>query len=216
MSDSQNPTNQGREPKPNKVKPSGYFRGADPSQQTPKQNVEQNVERREVEQLPAGERGEVARTLHDADAVRDDPHAQIIPHGEPSGTTAALYETSDVGMKILAVAGAIVFGLVIVALIAVFALTRVFYSSPRMQPQGGSPVETAVPPEAVELRANPLPAWERYQTAAERRLNSYGWVVEEAGVAHIPIDRAMTLLLEGVKPVTGQDAPAATPTPDGS
>lgn len=181
--------------------------------------VEQAAGKRTENAMPAQDRREAQRTLHDVDAVRDDPHAQIIPHGVPSGTTATLHETSDVGLKMLAGAGAVVLGLVVVALILVRVLTGIFYSSPESQPQGGSPIETAAPPAAVELRANPLPAWQRYHATAEAQLNGYGWVNQQAGVAHIPIERAMTLLTQGVLPVTGQEsppAPAATPTPDGS
>ncbi len=34
----------------------------------------------------------------------------------------------------------------------------------------------------------------------ERRLRSYGWVDRKAGLAHIPIDRAMDLVLQGERP----------------
>jgi len=36
----------------------------------------------------------------------------------------------------------------------------------------------------------------------EDQLNSYGWVDEQAGVAHIPIDRAMDLIVERGLPVS--------------
>ncbi|MBZ5663469.1 MAG: hypothetical protein LAO30_02595 [Acidobacteriia bacterium] len=38
----------------------------------------------------------------------------------------------------------------------------------------------------------------------ENRLNSYGWVDENAGVAHIPIERAMELIVERKLPVYQQ------------
>ncbi len=151
------------------------------------------------------ERGEIHRSQHDVDAVRDDSHAQAIPHGAPSGTTEAQHETSDVGLNILVAAGAIVGGLIIIALIAVSLLTNVFSSSPETQSQGGSPIATAAPPAAVEMRVNPVSALDRYQTAAQATLNSYGWVDEAAGVARIPITRAMTLVTEGLLPAVGQD-----------
>ena|ERR1700690_280061 len=47
----------------------------------------------------------------------------------------------------------------------------------------------------------------------ENQLNSYGWVDEKAGVAHIPIDRAMDLMVDKV-PVyspTGATAEKAAP-----
>lgn len=40
-----------------------------------------------------------------------------------------------------------------------------------------------------------------YVMNQEKQLNSYGWVDENAGVAHIPIDRAMDLLVERKLPV---------------
>lgn len=171
---------------------------------------ERAADRQAARAVPPGaaqphERDEVHQSQHDVDEVRDDPHAPAIPHGAPSGTTEAQHETSDVGLNILVVAGAIVGGLVIVALIVVGLLTRVFYSSPDMQPQGGSPIETAAPPAAVEMRVNPVSALDRYQAAAHETLNSYGWVDEAAGVARIPITRAMTLITEGLTPAVGQE-----------
>jgi hypothetical protein len=46
------------------------------------------------------------------------------------------------------------------------------------------------------------------------RLGSYGWVDEKAGVVHIPIDRAMELVAQGVRPAPGAPgttAPGAQP-----
>jgi hypothetical protein len=125
------------------------------------------------------------------------------------------HETSDVGLNILVVAGVIVGGLVIIALIVVGLLTNVFYSSPDTQPQGGSPIETAAPPAAVEMRVNPVSALERYQAAEQETLNSYGWVDEAMGMARIPITRAMTLITEGLLPAVGGGENAA-PAADGS
>ena len=48
----------------------------------------------------------------------------------------------------------------------------------------------------------------------ESQLNSYGWVDEKAGVAHIPIDRAMELTVQRgfpVYPQSGADASATAP-----
>jgi len=50
----------------------------------------------------------------------------------------------------------------------------------------------------------------------DQMLDSYGWVDEKAGTVHIPIERAMDLLVQRGLPVRGQGtvsaAPAATPT----
>jgi hypothetical protein len=53
-------------------------------------------------------------------------------------------------------------------------------------------------------------------TNEEKILYSYGWVDEKAGTVHIPIERAMDLLVQRGLPVRGQGAasaaPAVTPT----
>jgi hypothetical protein len=51
---------------------------------------------------------------------------------------------------------------------------------------------------------------ERARATQLKRLGSYGWVDEKAGVAHIPIDLAMRLVAEGVRP-----AGAGSAAPDG-
>jgi len=46
----------------------------------------------------------------------------------------------------------------------------------------------------------------------EQELNSYGWVDEKAGVAHIPIERAMELAIQRGLPTRPQGAAAAPAT----
>jgi hypothetical protein len=158
------------------------------------------------------------RSFHDDDAVRDDTRVVEYPHGVASDTTAPLHEVKDAGIKVVGIAAAVVGGLVIVSLIAVALLTRLYYQSPDTQPQGGSAVEPATPPAAVEMRVNPLAAWQRYKAESDAELNGYDWVDQNAGVARIPITRAMSLITQGVQPVLGetnaaQPSPMGTPTP---
>ena len=49
----------------------------------------------------------------------------------------------------------------------------------------------------------------------ENQLNSYGWVDEKAGVAHIPIDRAMDLMVNKVPVYSPTGATAAKAAPKG-
>lgn len=46
------------------------------------------------------------------------------------------------------------------------------------------------------LEAHPVARYTASRAEAEKELHSYGWINRKAGVAHIPIERAMTLLLE--------------------
>jgi hypothetical protein len=52
-------------------------------------------------------------------------------------------------------------------------------------------------PFAVAVRG------ERDRAARLERLRSWGWVDRDAGVAHVPIDRAMELVTKGVRAVPG-------------
>jgi hypothetical protein len=46
--------------------------------------------------------------------------------------------------------------------------------------------------------------------AANQQLNSYGWINQEAGIAHIPVEDAMRLIVEkGLPSVSPAPAPAA-------
>jgi hypothetical protein len=72
-----------------------------------------------------------------------------------------------------------------------------------------APLNSKVPPEVVaERRAN-----------EEARLNSYGWVDQEAGLVRIPISQAMILIADSGLPVgepTATPTPTAPPTPTGT
>jgi hypothetical protein len=54
----------------------------------------------------------------------------------------------------------------------------------------------------------------RDREARRKRLGSYGWVDRKAGVVHLPIDRAMELSAQGVRPrasAPGASTPEAQP-----
>jgi hypothetical protein len=57
-----------------------------------------------------------------------------------------------------------------------------------------APVPT-LPPEP-RLEAEPGQQLQRLRSEEEKLLNSYGWVDQNAGIVHIPIDRAMDLLAQ--------------------
>jgi hypothetical protein len=59
-------------------------------------------------------------------------------------------------------------------------------SHPGLQPLAGGPA----------LQASPDTDLARLRGAADRRLDSYGWVDRDKGIMHIPIDEAMRLHAE--------------------
>jgi hypothetical protein len=54
--------------------------------------------------------------------------------------------------------------------------------------------QAQAPPEP-RLQPDPVHDVERMRAAEEQRLHSYGWVDKEKGVAHIPIEQAMELVV---------------------
>ena len=128
---------------------------------------------------------------------------------KPNPTKVSLgYEPKDLSIK-----GMVIFGIVLIVVIAVTSLSVHFLFSlfSAWQLAGGDPVPPLLE-EAAPLRSQPrlqrVPAEEmrRLRAADEAILNSYGWVDEEAGVVRIPIDRAMELTLERGLPTRSEEA----------
>jgi len=68
---------------------------------------------------------------------------------------------------------------------------------------------------APMLEVNERGQFRDYLMNQENQLNSYGWVDEKAGVAHIPIERAMELTVQRGLPVCPQGCTDANTTAAG-
>lgn len=123
------------------------------------------------------------------------------------------YETADVGWPfILWSLG----GLTVLTVIAVFALLAMFSARDKMPAvkEAPAPLATAAErPIPAGPLLQPLPPVDmaEYKTNALTHLNTYGWVDEEAGKVHIPIDHAIDLALERGFPTGIPEAPAEEP-----
>ena len=73
----------------------------------------------------------------------------------------------------------------------------------REAPPPFAPMAGAFPQPRVQVR--PALDLEKLRAAEDTQLNSYGWVNRDAGVARIPIHRAMQLILERGLPDVGKD-----------
>ena len=62
-------------------------------------------------------------------------------------------------------------------------------------------------PPVPRLQVNPDRDIEQLREAEQQRLTTYGWVDETAGIAHIPVDRAMALIAARAKRETSEAAP---------
>ena len=111
--------------------------------------------------------------------------------------------------------------LVGVAALVIFLLGSLAASAYLRVKQGEHP-PLALPPETgqnkiglVEQQLFELAdRGERERARKLQRLSSYGWVDRQAGVVHVPIERAMELVVQGVRPPAGPPA-AAAPAPGG-
>jgi hypothetical protein len=104
----------------------------------------------------------------------------------------------------------------IAAAAAMFVLLRVLEKKERAEDRKLSPMIAAslarTPPEP-RLEPYPLSLRQRLRAEEEGVLTTYGWVDKDRGVARVPIDRAMDLLVQrGLPPAKPMPATAPAPT----
>ena len=78
---------------------------------------------------------------------------------------------------------------------------------------GMTPLAGAVPVPAPVLEAAPQPDLHAYRAEKLQRLHSTGWIDQARGIAHIPIDDAITLLTRANTEPPAANAHSGTPVP---
>jgi hypothetical protein len=120
------------------------------------------------------------------------------PTAGHAGEAAAGHELSDARVRPLVWSGLALAILMLLAFaviaILLFGVGQAPADTSNSVPEGAA-VEQQLPP-APRLEQNPNVDGNRIITQQTERLESYGWVNERSGTAHIPIERAMELLLE--------------------
>ncbi len=150
------------------------------------------------------------------------PEGRQAPPESQEGHIPASHEAAFMSMRTLLVAG---IGLVVlIVLLSGLAgvLTAAFG---QREPLVQTDLRT---PDAPNLQIAPRQDLQSYLATQQAALEGYGWVDEEAGVARIPIRRAMELLVERGLPVEPRETEPAgegagvdesgfalTPTPGG-
>lgn len=115
------------------------------------------------------------------------------------------HETRDVRVR-LVVWFAV--GLVGAGLIVHLLLAGLYRWLETQNPSPFSPSRIVVAPPgnvapAPRLQTNPQADLAGFAAAEEKRLHSYGWVDQDAGIVHIPIERALELIAERGLPTRG-------------
>jgi len=123
------------------------------------------------------------------------------PHGTPQGG----YEKSDLRSRPIVVFGVILGVTVALAFVAAYGMIHVlgWWDRPRLETPA-SPLATRTVPPEPRLQVEAPKDLASLQAAEQEVLTTYAWVSKEAGVARIPIDRAMQIVLErGLPPAGG-------------
>ena len=130
---------------------------------------------------------------------------------DPAPSIAAGHELSDVAIRPVAIAAAAIVLLTAASFGGMWWLAREYAETRALESPPANPLAAAyVPkePPAPRLQTHPRRELLALRADADARLSSWGWVDATRGIAHIPIDRAITLLAERGLP--------ARPAPQGS
>ena len=127
----------------------------------------------------------------------EDPQGDVRPPDGPAG-----HEPSEVGIRGIFLFGAALSALTVVVMIGLAGLMRGFSAEEK---KDGTTTADLVKEEAGDF---PTPRLQRnttydmveFRKQEEAALASYGWEDPKAGIARIPIDRAMDLLVKNGLP----------------
>jgi len=118
------------------------------------------------------------------------------------------YEKRDVNTRTILY---FVFGLFLVLAVTIISMRGLFgyFSATQNLGPGASPFDNsrALPP-TPRLQVDPGGDLDQVRGTQEEMLNTYGWVDKASGTVHVPIERAMDMLIERKLPVR-ESAPAA-------
>jgi hypothetical protein len=108
------------------------------------------------------------------------------------------HERRDVRARTVVRWTAGIFGLLVVALTTMWLLLGRFDTRLAEESPPASPLADYAPKQPPEprLQVDPGTDLARLRSTEQAQLDGYGWVDRQAGTVHIPIERAMQLLVE--------------------
>lgn len=127
----------------------------------------------------------------------------MIPQGHQTGN--ATHERKDVDVIGLFFVAAIIVLLLAISFLCAWGVVHFFNSERKEDHPAPMAARTAGTFPAPRLEATPGVALAKDIAAQKVELESYGWVDHKKGIAHIPIYRAMELLLQRGLPEVGAD-----------
>jgi hypothetical protein len=135
----------------------------------------------------------------------------------PHGSTPGGYEKSDARPKPILISGVILAVVMILVFVTAYGMMRLlgWWERPRLETPA-SPLATRTVPIEPRLQVEAPKELTALQTTEQEILTSYAWVNKEAGIARIPVERAMRLVLERGLPTLKPAAPATPPAKGGT
>ncbi len=140
------------------------------------------------------------------------------PQGHSHGVAV---EPDRISTRIVVGFGLVVLAMAVVAAVLMAGLFRTLDRGAEKKDEtlltaAGLERRESGPPPQPRLQIYPRRHWEDFQSAERDRLATYGWMDRNTGAVHIPIDRAIELIVErgvGPLPQAPMVVPAAAPTP---
>lgn len=147
---------------------------------------------------------EVARRLNEGPPTSDVEEEKAAKADEDAAIEAkrALgHEPYQVALRPIVTAGVLITLLAVLALGAMAGMFAFFLSRPAGEPPPSSLGITQPTPPAPRLQTDAVADWQTLQATEVAKLNGYGYTNQGAGKVHIPIERAMDLLIQRGLPV---------------
>jgi hypothetical protein len=122
--------------------------------------------------------------------------SQIDPQGHIAPGSAGGHEPTEVGIRAIFVFGG---GLIVVAAVAMLVLAAMMRGFAAAEKADGTTTRTLVEKRPDDfpdpkLQRSATRDMDAFRKAEDAALESYGWVDRKAGIAQIPIERAMDLI----------------------
>ncbi len=115
------------------------------------------------------------------------------------------YEVSDAKLRPIVVSAGILAGICLVAMFLIKGVLGFLEEQKAESAVAASPLAEArqLPPEP-RLQVKPETDLDHFNAKADSLVNRYDWIVREAGVLRIPVERAMELVLKAGLPTRDQ------------
>jgi hypothetical protein len=122
----------------------------------------------------------------------------------PGAEPAVRHETRDANIHSLLIFAAGLAGTVLLVMLGMAWVFHYFGATQSLGPPASPFAEARTLPPQPRLQVEPRLDLDQLRAGEDAKLHSYGWVDRNAGVVHIPIERAMDMVAEKGLPVRGE------------